>query len=63
MIQKIINKFPPSLRWTIHNLVAHPVSEILHLLSILFRCPKLNDLGNEFHDSTIPKHKKGRGRG
>lgn len=63
MMQKFINKLPPNFKWTMHNLVAHPVSEILYLLSIPLKCPKLNDLGNQFHDSTIPKHTEGQGRG
>lgn len=62
-MQKFINKLPPHFKWTVHNLVAHPVSEILYLLSILFKSPRMNDLGDEFHDLTIPNHEKGQGRG
>ena len=62
-MQAFINKLPTHFRWTIHNLVAHPVSEILYLLSILFKYSKLNDFGNQFHDSTIPEHQQGQGRG
>ena len=42
--------------WTVHNIVAHPLSEILYLVG-------LGDLGNKIHDKTIPKHTKGNGRG
>ena len=42
--------------WTTHNLIAHPLSEILHLLG-------LGDAGNAIHDATIPAHEPGTGRG
>jgi len=42
--------------WTLHNIVAHPMSEILYHLGY-------KDLGNKIHDKTIPFHKKGTGRG
>lgn len=63
MIQKIINKFPPSLKWTPHNLIAHPVSEIVYLLSLLLRNEKIRELSNYIHDETIPTHNTGEGRG
>tara|TARA_B100002019_G_scaffold130772_1_gene112339 strand:+ start:1981 stop:2145 length:165 start_codon:yes stop_codon:yes gene_type:complete len=42
--------------WTLHNVVAHPLSEILYQLGY-------EDLGNKIHDKTIPQHIKGEGRG
>ena len=42
--------------WTFHNLIAHPLGEILYLLG-------LENLSNKLHDSTIPNHTKGHGRG
>lgn len=42
--------------WTVHNLVAHPLSEILHLLGF-------EDLSNAVHDGTVPPHTPGTGRG
>lgn len=42
--------------WAVHNLVAHPLSEILHWLG-------LGDLGNRIHDATLPVHEEGTGRG
>lgn len=42
--------------WTTHNLIGHPLSEIAHLLG-------LDALGNIIHDSTIPEHESGTGRG
>ena len=34
--------------YTIHNLIAHPLMEILHLLGF-------TKLGNKIHDMTLPK--------
>lgn len=42
-------------RWAIHNLIAHPVSELYWL--------RLGNLGNRLHDRTLPVHKPGTGRG
>ena len=41
------NKF----NYTIHNLIAHPVMEILHLIGF-------TELGNKIHDITLPKSDK-----
>lgn len=36
--------------YTLHNLVAHPLMEILHLVGF-------TELGNKIHDATLPlKH-------
>ena len=35
-------------KYTIHNLVAHPMMEILYLLGF-------EELGNKIHDYTLPK--------
>lgn len=43
-------------RWPIHNLIAHPLSEILYWCH-------LESVGNRFHDATIPPHQEGKGRG
>lgn len=45
-----MNKFFNSLgpfRWTFHNVVAHPFSEIFWLF-------KLKSIGNWIHDVTVP---------
>jgi hypothetical protein len=42
--------------WTLHNLVAHPVSEILFLIG-------LEKASNFVHDITVPEHQEGQGRG
>ena len=47
MIKKIINILPIKYKWTIHNLIAHPLSEIVHLFGN-------TDIANKIHDCTIP---------
>lgn len=42
--------------WPAHNLVAHPLSEVLYWIG-------LGDLGNKIHDATVPEHVEGEGRG
>ena len=37
--------------YTIHNVVAHPLMEILHLVGF-------TELGNRIHDATLPKSQK-----
>jgi len=56
-IPSILAKLPARFQWTLHNMVAHPLSEILHL----FGCPE--HWGNVVHDITIPDHEAGEGRG
>ena len=41
------NKFD----YTIHNLIAHPLMEIFHLLG-------MTEIGNKIHDYTLPKKHK-----
>lgn len=43
-------------RWTLHNLIAHPFSEIVFLLGF-------SETSNWIHDASIPKHNKEKGRG
>lgn len=38
-------------KWTFHNLVGHPVSEILHILGFLY-------WSNRFHEWTLPVEKE-----
>lgn len=47
MLKKFINKLPNRFKWTIHNVVAHPLSEILFLLGA-------NKLSDRVHDATVP---------
>lgn len=62
-MKNLINALPSSLRWTPHNLIAHPVSEIVYLLSLLLRNEKIREFSNYIHDKTIPTHNTGEGRG
>ena len=55
-LNKVIMAFPERYRWSLHNLIAHPLSEIVHLCGY-------TDLGNKIHDYTIPDHEEGQGRG
>ena len=52
----LLARLPERFQWTLHNLLAHPVSEVLYQIG-------LGDLGNRVHDATIPTHVKGTGRG
>jgi len=51
-----LGKLPEHFQWTLHNLVAHPLSEIVHLVG-------LTKLSNLIHDYTVPEHEQGTGRG
>lgn len=42
--------------WAVHNLIAHPLSEILYWFG-------LQQASNWIHDKTVPEHKPGEGRG
>ena len=52
----LLARLPERFRWTPHNLIAHPLSEILFQLGF-------EDAGNRLHDWTIPAHQPGTGRG
>lgn len=47
---------PERFRWTAHNLLAHPLSEVLYQLG-------LRAASDWIHDWTIPVHEHGEGRG
>lgn len=42
--------------WTVHNMIAHPISEVLYLVGLI-------RLSHWIHDVTIPSHQPGTGRG
>ena len=52
----IFNRLPVRFRWTIHNVIAHPLSEILFQIGLVH----LSDL---VHEWTIPEHELGTGHG
>lgn len=43
----LINRLPKKFKWTIHNVIAHPLSEIAHLIGV-------SALSEKIHDCTIP---------
>jgi hypothetical protein len=55
-MRRFVTSLPERFQWTIHNLVAHPLSEVLYQFGY-------EDLGNRVHDATVPIHEKGNGRG
>jgi hypothetical protein len=55
-LSEMLGALPERFQWTLHNLAAHPLSEVLYQFG-------LADLGNRVHDATVPAHVKGTGRG
>jgi hypothetical protein len=47
--------------WAVHNLVAHPVSELCYWGGKLV--PPVGRFGDWIHDATVPTHEAGTGRG
>jgi hypothetical protein len=55
-----MSNFKIEFMWFIHNVFAHPFSELCYWLGCLY--PKFRVLGNTVHDVTIPKnYTEGRG--
>ena len=48
-------------KWTVHNLIAHPLSEIIYVVGL--GSSPAERLGNWIHDATVPDHIGGSGRG
>ena len=48
-------------RWSLHNLIAHPISEIIYLIGLGTKTAER--FSNWIHDATVPEHKPGAGRG
>ena len=50
--------------WTVHNIISHPVSEVLYLISLPFvGREKAENISGWIHDVTIPDQVRGTGRG
>ena len=47
-MKKLISKLPKRFQWTIHNVIAHPLMEILYQMGF-------KELSSKIHDSTTPK--------
>ncbi len=52
----IFNLLPVRFRWTVHNLFAHPLSEVLWQLGLV-------NLSDWIHEITVPEHEVGTGHG
>lgn len=52
----MLSRLPDRLRWSLHNLVAHPLSEVLFQLG-------MREWSDKIHDLTVPEHEPGTGRG
>lgn len=50
-MRNLLARLPRRFRWSLHNLVGHPLSEILFLAGL----PRLAD---EVHDRTVPTAKR-----
>ena len=49
--------------WPVHNLVAHPISELAYWIVRTMGKKKAEDVSGWIHDITIPVHVAGEGRG
>jgi len=49
--------------WTIHNILCHPISELFWLILRPFSEQWADKVSGMIHDSSIPCHKSGTGRG
>jgi hypothetical protein len=54
-VGKFLSKLGP-FKWSLHNLVAHPLSEFAYLVGF-------ERASNWIHDITVPEHEPGTGRG
>jgi hypothetical protein len=64
-MKHVIDRLPERFRWSIHNLIAHPVGEVMHQVgrSVPRLAGRLEGLEGRLHDGTIPTHERGQGRG
>ena len=52
----LLSRLPARWHWTLHNLIAHPLSEVLFQVG-------LHRWSDAVHDVTVPNHEAGTGRG
>lgn len=55
-LSRLLGRLPERFQWTLHNLVAHPLSELLFQAG-------LRRWSDKVHDLTVPEHEPGTGRG
>lgn len=56
ILPSLLGMLPERFQWTLHNLVAHPLGEVLYQIG-------LSGVANTIHDATMPHHEPGTGRG
>jgi hypothetical protein len=54
-VYKLLSRLGP-FKWTLHNILGHPLSEIVYLVGF-------EQASNWIHDITMPEHEPGTGRG
>lgn len=59
----LLGKLPEPFQWVLHNLVAHPISEIAYLASRVAKSgeslgERLFQFSTWIHDATIPRESK-----
>lgn len=63
----LLAQLPERWRWTPHNVVAHPLGEALFQAGLSSPSKRLQNLllrlADGLHDSTVPAHQMGEGRG
>lgn len=47
---KLWNRLPTRFHWTPHNMIFHPLSEVLFQFGFV-------DAGNRIHDWSVPRHR------
>lgn len=57
-MKTFLSWLPERIRWVPHNLVSHPLSELVYLFT-----GNSDGLSGWIHDITVPHHKDGQGRG
>ncbi len=55
-LPQLLSRLPERFQWSVHNIVAHPLSELLFQVG-------LRQWSDAVHDLTIPEHEPGTGRG
>ena len=59
-MRKLLSKLGP-FKWSLHNLIAHPLSELVYLVGL--GTSPFEQAANWIHDITVPDHITGDGRG
>ena len=54
-VSKFLSKLGP-FKWSLHNVIAHPLSELIYLIGF-------ERASNWIHDITVPEHESNMGRG